>query len=101
MKTRTQPLLRVWDWQADAACRGMDSEVFFPPTGERGRARRQREDTALAVCRGCAVSGPCGSFAITSYQHYGVWGGYTETERRSEARKMKRGQLGGSRGNGS
>jgi WhiB family redox-sensing transcriptional regulator len=85
MKTRTKPLLREWEWQARAACRGMDSAIFFSPTGERGRARRQREETALTICRGCPVSGPCGHFALTSHQTYGVWGGRTETERRSAA----------------
>ncbi|MCG8965851.1 WhiB family transcriptional regulator [Streptomyces sp. CL12-4] len=90
MKTRTKPLLRVWEWQADAACRGMDSAVFFPPAGERGTARRRREDAARAICRDCPVSGPCGRFALGSQQHYGVWGGHTETERRSAVRRMNR-----------
>ncbi|MEV5667165.1 WhiB family transcriptional regulator [Streptomyces flaveolus] len=53
MKARTKPLLRVWEWQADAACRGMDSAVFFPPAGERAMARRRREDAARAICRSC------------------------------------------------
>ncbi|WP_412080384.1 WhiB family transcriptional regulator [Streptomyces sp. SCL15-6] len=90
MKARTKPLLRVWEWQADAACRGMDSAVFFPPAGEPTMARRRREDAARAICRSCPVSGPCGRFALASQQHYGVWGGYTETERRSAVRRMNR-----------
>ncbi|QLJ04119.1 WhiB family transcriptional regulator [Streptomyces sp. NEAU-sy36] len=83
MRTRTKPLLRVWEWQAEAACRGMDSAVFFSPAGERGRARRRREQAAREICGGCPVSGPCGRFAVTSRQTYGVWGGYTEAERRA------------------
>ncbi|MEU1090796.1 WhiB family transcriptional regulator [Streptomyces sp. NPDC005576] len=79
----TAPLLRDWEWQAEAACRGMDSAAFFPPTGERGGARRRREEAARAVCLDCPVSGPCDSFALRSRQPYGVWGGRTETERRS------------------
>ncbi|MFF7366554.1 WhiB family transcriptional regulator [Streptomyces tricolor] len=90
MKSRAKPLLRVWEWQADAACRGMDSSVFFSPVGERGRARRRREEAARAICRGCPVSGPCGRFALASQQYYGVWGGYTETERRSAVRVTNR-----------
>ncbi|MER7195140.1 WhiB family transcriptional regulator [Streptomyces flaveolus] len=86
MKTRTKPHLRVWEWQADAACRGMDSAVFIPPAGERGPARRRREDAARAICGSCPVSGPCGRFALASRQYYGIWGGYTETERRSAVR---------------
>ncbi|TWV44420.1 WhiB family transcriptional regulator [Streptomyces misionensis] len=86
MKTRTKPLARMWEWQAEAACRGMDSSVFFSPAGERGRARRHREEAARAICDSCPVSGPCGRFALTSQQFYGVWGGYTEAERRSAVR---------------
>lgn len=83
MKILTQPLLRVWGWQKDAACRGMDSSVFFSPSSERGRARRHREETARTICGRCPVSGPCGRFAQASRQEYGVWGGSTESERRS------------------
>ncbi|MFC5204771.1 WhiB family transcriptional regulator [Streptomyces kaempferi] len=83
MNTHTQPLLRVWAWQKDAACRGMDSSVFFSPDSERGRARQRREEAARTICRECPVSGPCGRFAQASQQEYGVWGGYTENERRS------------------
>ncbi|MDD1058549.1 WhiB family transcriptional regulator [Streptomyces cocklensis] len=90
MKVFTTPLLRVWAWQKDAACRGMDSSVFFSPVSERGRARRRREEEARTICRACPVSGPCGRFAHASQQEYGVWGGYTESERRSIKRVTDR-----------
>lgn len=86
MKPRTRPLLRVWEWQSDAACRGMDSSVFFSPESERGRTRRRREEAARAICHKCPVSGPCGRFAQASQQDYGIWGGSTEEERRSAVR---------------
>ncbi|WP_433453965.1 WhiB family transcriptional regulator [Streptomyces sp. CA-142005] len=47
----TKPLSEAWKWQADAACRGMDSSVFFSPTGERGPARRRREEAARSRTR--------------------------------------------------
>lgn len=84
MKTRTKPLLEMWKWQADAACRGMDSSVFFSPNGERGLARRRREEAARAICRTCPVSSPCALFAKASREPYGVWGGHTEAERRAD-----------------
>jgi WhiB family redox-sensing transcriptional regulator len=83
MNTYTKPLLRMWAWQMDAACRGMDSSVFFSPESERGRARQRREEAARTICRACPVHVPCGRFAQASQQEYGVWGGYTENERRS------------------
>ncbi|MEU9671181.1 DUF6510 family protein [Streptomyces bobili] len=36
--SRLVPLLDIGQWQADAACQGMASTVFFSPTGERGPA---------------------------------------------------------------
>ncbi|WP_225102737.1 WhiB family transcriptional regulator [Streptomyces sp. CoH27] len=90
MKSRTKPLLEIWKWQADAACRGMDSSVFFSPTGERGTARRRREEAARAICRPCPVSSACGLFAEASRQAYGVWGGRTESERQETAQSVRR-----------
>ncbi|MFG2884589.1 WhiB family transcriptional regulator [Streptomyces sp. NPDC048297] len=90
MKTRIKPVLDVWAWQADAACRGMDSSLFFSPTGERGRARRRREDAARAVCQKCPVASACALFAEASRQPYGVWGGYTETERNRRTQGARR-----------
>ncbi|MEW2287814.1 WhiB family transcriptional regulator [Streptomyces sp. NPDC047841] len=83
MKSTTKPLLRFWEWQAQAACRGMKSSMFFSPAGERGSARRRREARAIAVCRGCPVQSDCRSFAENSRQAYGVWGGSTERQRRA------------------
>ncbi|MGW2034226.1 MULTISPECIES: WhiB family transcriptional regulator [Streptomyces] len=83
MKSTTKPLLRLWEWQARAACRGMKSSMFFSPAGERGGARRRREARAVAVCRGCPVQSDCRSFAENSRQAYGVWGGATERQRRA------------------
>ncbi|MET9450189.1 WhiB family transcriptional regulator [Streptomyces cinerochromogenes] len=83
MTTRLTPLLHAWEWQTEAACRGMDSSVFFSPPGERGKARRRREHRAQEICRRCPVRVPCGSFAAASDQRYGVWGGHTEADRRT------------------
>ncbi|MGC4949340.1 WhiB family transcriptional regulator [Streptomyces sp. DT224] len=82
-KPQTKPLLRLWAWQADAACRGVDSSVFYSPTGERVQARRRREEAARAICQRCPVIDPCRLFAMTTDQRFGVWGGRTEAERRS------------------
>ncbi|WP_225826524.1 WhiB family transcriptional regulator [Streptomyces naphthomycinicus] len=85
MTSQLKPLLRTWEWQAEAACRGMDSSVFFSPAGERGNARRRREEAAQEICLHCPVRVPCAGFAAASEQRYGVWGGRTETDRRTAA----------------
>ncbi|WP_327178891.1 WhiB family transcriptional regulator [Streptomyces sp. NBC_01335] len=86
MKSHTKPLLRVWEWQAEAACRGMKESVFFSPSDERGNLRRRREEGARVVCLDCPVKSDCQSFAEASRQQYGVWGGMTERERRDRIR---------------
>ncbi|WP_030747776.1 WhiB family transcriptional regulator [Streptomyces sp. NRRL S-31] len=87
MTTHLEPLLSTWEWQAEAACRGMDSAVFFSPPGERGNARRSREEKAQEICRNCPVSALCGAFAAASGQRYGVWGGRTEAQRRTTGKR--------------
>lgn len=81
-----RPLTDDWDWQIDAACRGMDASVFFSPHYERGEARQRREQRALAICRGCPVRVPCATFAARTAETTGVWGGLTEADRRPTRR---------------
>ena len=70
-----------WHWREWAACRGMDSEVFFSPDGERGIAKRARERAAKAICATCPVREPCLAHALATREPYGVWGGMSERER--------------------
>lgn len=72
------------DWRKQAACRGMDTNIFFPTQG----AASVRE--ARAVCATCPVTNECflASNEVFS-QRYGVWGGLS-----SKARKAKRKRLG-------
>ncbi|WP_225447222.1 WhiB family transcriptional regulator [Streptacidiphilus sp. PB12-B1b] len=79
------PLLDSWQWQAGAACRGMASAVFFSPPGERGSARRSREQRAQRVCGTCPVLDQCAAFAQGTDQPFGVWGGLTERQRHARA----------------
>jgi WhiB family redox-sensing transcriptional regulator len=76
----------VWDWQLRGACRGVDSSVFFPPDGERGRARAQREQNAKKWCRSCPVLEQCRTHALAVGEPYGIWGGMSEAERHAALR---------------
>lgn len=82
MGNTLRPLLADWQWQQRAACRGMSSSVFFSPPGERGRARRLREDRARAVCGRCEVVDMCAAMALKQGESHGVWGGLSDDERR-------------------
>jgi WhiB family transcriptional regulator, redox-sensing transcriptional regulator len=67
------------DWHVDAACRGADPELFFPD--DDIRFTRARVKMAKIICRSCPVSVTCLSWALTSGEEGGIWGGLTENER--------------------
>ena len=75
------PIADIWDWQRLGLCRGRDSAQFFHPDGERGASRGRRETAAKEVCAGCPVRAECAAHALVTREPYGVWGGFTESER--------------------
>lgn len=70
-----------WDWQTDAACRGLDTAMFFHPDSEQGEARRRRDSAAKALCARCPVQPQCRTHALTVQEPYGVWGGLSAADR--------------------
>jgi WhiB family redox-sensing transcriptional regulator len=75
------PIDERWDWQRLGACRGRDSAQFFHPDGERGSSRNRREMKAKMVCVTCPVRPECAAHALSVREPYGVWGGFSESER--------------------
>lgn len=75
------PNADFWEWQIHGACRGVNSDVFYHPDGERGNARRLRELRAKAICDSCPVMMLCREHALKVAEPYGIWGGLSETER--------------------
>ena len=70
-------------WQAQAACRGPQAFVFFPPPHfERKDEKLAREQQAKAICANCPVREPCLAYALRIREPHGVWGGMSEAERR-------------------
>ena len=55
--------------------------MFFHPEGERGPARRNRDEAAKAVCLTCPVLNECRTHALAVREPYGVWGATTEDDR--------------------
>lgn len=70
------------DWRADAACRDVDVDLFFAVD-----EASQRE--AVAICETCPVRTPCLEHAIATREHYGVWGGVREHDRKRLARRRR------------
>lgn len=77
---------RAYVWQDDAACLGVNPELFFSEASARSesadpatpRDRRQvKFDTqrAVGICNGCSVRRDCLMEAIERHEPYGVWGG--------------------------
>lgn len=74
-------------WRPLAACRDVDSDLFFP-IGSTGNAALEIE-RAKAVCADCPVQRPCLAFAIVTNQEFGVWGGRDERERPALRRQWR------------
>lgn len=70
-------------WRLQAACLGLDGDIFFPGQGQTGREAKQ-------ICAECSVIQPCLDYAISTGSHDGVWGGLTDKERIRYARKRRR-----------
>lgn len=75
------PLAQDWEWQLQAACRGMDSAGFFHPPGERRGARARRIEAAKTICQACPARAACLDHALRTREPYGIWGGHSEAER--------------------
>ena len=76
------------DWRDQAACKGMDSDVFFPDGQGRGGSNAITYRRALAICGNCEVTGECLEYSLMPNQRaqFGIWGGMTTRQRR----KVKR-----------
>lgn len=79
------------DWRHRAACLDEDPELFFP-IGTTGPALMQ-VDEAKAICNRCEAVDECLSWALSSGQDAGVWGGLSEDERRAVKRRRVRAEL--------
>lgn len=82
------PTIRVPAWQAHAACRQHEPDMFHPPESSRGLE-------AKAVCRGCPVRAACLEYALTFEDahpgsRWGIYGGRNPDERRRIAAKARR-----------
>jgi WhiB family redox-sensing transcriptional regulator len=76
------------NWQNRAICTKEDPELFFP-IGATGPALLQIEE-AKAVCRRCPVIEDCLRWALENDADFGVWGGFSEDERRALKRRAAR-----------
>lgn len=69
---------REREWIKRAACRGMDTNIFFPERGDNAAV-----ELAKSVCNQCAVRDQCREYG--DMERYGFWGGVS-VRKRSRAR---------------
>lgn len=71
-------------WQLEGRCRVEDGSVFFPPAHfEHKPEREAREARAKEICARCPVRAECLEWALATREQHGVWGGYSESERKA------------------
>jgi WhiB family redox-sensing transcriptional regulator len=94
MTDRTSSLARLFavepenDWRPEAACRGIDPELFFSSDEIVNKQERQeQEKAAKTVCARCTVRAQCLSYALEAGERYGIWGGLNAQERRALGRE--------------
>lgn len=71
------------DWQDQAACRGVDTAVFFPVS-------EADADEAKAICATCPVAEACLEWALETRPPDGVFGGLTAMERHRLIRRRQK-----------
>jgi len=75
------PRLEDYEWQLEAACRVLDSTIFFHPPAARNIQRDSRIARAKAICRDCPAIVACRAWALRTMEPYGIWGGLSEDAR--------------------
>ena len=69
-------------WRDDAACKGVDPNVFVPNEGRGGMTGRQTYKVARTFCSRCEVVNACLNYALLVKMEFGMYGGTTPRERR-------------------
>ncbi len=68
-------------WQRQAECRGIDTNLFFPPPSE------EVSPEVKAMCRSCPVREPCLDYALRDWTLVGIWAGTSNKERQRLRRR--------------
>jgi WhiB family redox-sensing transcriptional regulator len=80
-------ILRRPAWHARAACRGVGTEVFFPPErkGPNRETQAAYQAAAEQYCARCPVTVEC--LEAGQGEGHGLWGGQSPAQRRPRRRQ--------------
>jgi WhiB family transcriptional regulator, redox-sensing transcriptional regulator len=81
-RRRPEPMrpLDVREWRALAACRGV-ATLFYKNDLDSEELTRHRVTKAKALCARCPVRPQCAAHALAMAEPFGIWGGFTESDR--------------------
>lgn len=68
-------------WMFDALCSEYPPATFFPDERDKNSAITHVR-RAQMICARCPVIDECAKHALDNHEMYGVWGGYSERDRR-------------------
>lgn len=73
------------------ACRGRDTNLFFPTVNIKGYSQASQVTQAKAICAACPLLGPCREWALRQPLRslQGIWGGTTVGDRERLRRKRR------------
>jgi WhiB family redox-sensing transcriptional regulator len=71
-------------WMKDAACLGMDVDLFFPEDGQNLSVK------ARNACKSCTVRSECYIYAEQHFIDHGTFGGMTAQQRHDQRRVIGR-----------
>jgi len=82
-----KPIADHWEWQFEGACNGEETNEFFLEDDMRGAKKINRQVSAIAICNTCPVKQQCLDHALKVPEMYGIWGGMTEEQRHTLAKR--------------
>lgn len=72
-------------WMANGKCLGLGTkmaDIFYPAAGENTKQAKR-------MCAVCPVRTECLDYALEHGEVFGIWGGYTEADRRRLKRQRR------------
>lgn len=104
MKALVIPVYDDWDyddiaeipwrskaWRRHAKCAGQDTEKYYPPRSRE--LYKPIADSSKGICKGrldgheCPVRMQCLTYAISTDEPHGIWGGLSHRERNALVKK--------------
>lgn len=75
------------EWMAFASCKGL-TDIFFPARGQNKIVQ-----LAIKICSKCPVQLECLAYATRNRETIGIWGGYSERQRRKARTALRKERL--------